>query len=164
MSTVTRRAATVATGFLLSLVTALATTTTASPATAAAAACPGPGARVKATSPSVFLVDPEGFLRHIPNATVYNRLYAGWSGITTLTDSALHSCWPYDYPEQYPLTDAYLVKTSGSSKVYIYDWGRGGYRWIVNASTFEDKYHFSWADVRTQVLDPDSLLPSWPWD
>ncbi|MER6162051.1 hypothetical protein ABT147_42285 [Streptomyces sp. NPDC001868] len=169
MNAIARRTIALTTGLLLSLVTAH--TAAATPAAAVldagaveAAACPGPGARVKtSTAPDVYLVDPEGFLRHIPSSTVYLQLYNNWS-YTTISDSELYNCWPYADPGQYPLTNAYLVKTSSSPKIYIYDWGRDGYRWIINASTFEVKYGFSWGKVKTQELDPGSILNSWPWD
>ncbi|MEI5527926.1 hypothetical protein WB401_14160 [Streptomyces brasiliscabiei] len=164
--TTTRRVLSLAAGLLLSLTAA--PTAFAAPAngtrtaaeTVAAAACPGPGTRLMTPSSSaVYLVDPEGFIRHIPNQTAYFQLWDSWSGITTISDSEFNNCWEWDAS----FTNAYLVRAPGSSRIYLYDSYRRGYRWIINASVFEDKYKFSWNKVRTQELDPDSVLTSLPW-
>ncbi|MGW0706361.1 hypothetical protein ACWD4G_10410 [Streptomyces sp. NPDC002643] len=131
---------------------------------AAAAACPAPGSRVKTpTSARVHLVDPDDWLRHIPDSTVYFSLWDSWNGIVTISDSLLASCWPSADNIPLPLTNAHLAKTSSSSKVYIYDSSYGGYRWITSADTF-NHYDFAWGKIRTQEIDPDSVLHSHPWD
>ena len=110
----------------------------------------------------IYLVDPQGTLRHIPDGTVYDQLYDDWN-YRTLSDIELSSCWPYP-PRKYPLNDAHLVKTDDSTKVYIYDAHYKRYRWIVDGYTFATKYGFSWDKVRTLELDPESVNWSWPWD
>ena len=41
-----------------------------------------PGVRAKtAGDPAVYLIDPEGYRRHIPNPEVYGRLFKSWDGI-----------------------------------------------------------------------------------
>ncbi|MFF7388621.1 hypothetical protein ACFZAE_09245 [Streptomyces scabiei] len=157
MHAITRRTIAVLSGLLLSLTTAH--TVAAAPT---AADCRGPGARLKTPSSSaVYLVDPQGTLRHIPDGTVYDRLFDDWN-YWTVSDSELSSCWPYP-PRKYPLNGAHLVKTGDSAKVYIYDSHYNRYRWIVDGYTFATKYGFSWDKVRTQELDPDSIERSWPW-
>jgi hypothetical protein len=104
-----------------------------------------PGERIKGpNSPAVYLVDPEGRRRWIPNERLYTELFRSWNGIKVRSDiNCIIRGRDLD-----PI-DTALRKSSDSPKVYIV---MNGYkRWIVSEAVF-NKYHFNWGSV--VVRDP----------
>ena len=121
----------------------------------AAAACPAPGTRVKvSTSPSVYLVEPNGDWGFIPTETDYFHLFASWSGLVVVGG--------YSCANITSLAGAVLVKRSGDPRVYIYDAEHGLYRWIPTETAF-NKYHFAWAKIQTRSSISPIGGASWNW-
>lgn len=125
-----------------------------------AAACPQPGVRVKLSyRPEVYLIDPEGDLNWIPNATVYNSLFDNWLGILEF-NNLFTEC--YAGRPTYVLHDGHLAKTSSNSAVYIYQDAVGGYRKILNTAVFEH-YRFSWTKVKIKSSISPMTGLVWGW-
>ncbi|WP_461059163.1 helix-turn-helix domain-containing protein [Streptomyces pseudoechinosporeus] len=128
-----------------------------SPASATTA-CPTPGQRFKTpTHDRVYLVGPGSRLYYIPDATVYFNLWDDWNGVAVVSGSVFADC---AWDEARELANAFLAKTSGSSRAYIWDaWY--GYRWITNRTVF-NKYGFSEAKIQTRSsLSPISGDTGW---
>jgi hypothetical protein len=97
------------------------------------------GLRVKTpNSPAIFLIDPEGYRRWIPNPATYNNLFRDWNGVVVdinIGDIALGL----------NLTDgALLVRAAGTAPVYFVS--NGTKRWITSPAAM-DKYYFNWNTV-----------------
>lgn len=105
------------------------------------------GLRVTSLQPGnpIYMVDPEGFLRKIPNPETYNNLFVNWSGIIQmdLIDIAIGT----------PITDgAILAKRNIDGSVYIVS--NGMERPILSPEVM-NKYNFNWAAI---YLVPHVLL------
>jgi hypothetical protein len=120
-----RKAALALTGAVLAggLVTATSGAASAAPApkagasaqTASAATCPAPGHRIKdSSSATVYLVGPGGRLYYFPDSSDYFGLYTSYSGITTVSSSALDTCYAQSQGIAYALVDARLDKVNGT--------------------------------------------------
>src|ERR1700732_1131 len=83
------------------------------------------GLRLKSpTGPQVYLIDPEGYRRWIPNPTTYNHLFRDWNGIITDINTI-------EIAEAAPLTDgAVLAVGAGTGPVYLVS--NGMKRWITS--------------------------------
>src|SRR5260370_3926566 len=98
--------------------------------------------------PEVYLIDPDGYRRRIPNHTTYNRLFRNWSGVddeARLQEIALG-------PEL--TTGTILVRGDAVDASYLLDQGRK--RMVTDAAVM-DKYWFNWSRifaVRQAVIDP----------
>lgn len=116
-----------------------------------AADCPTQGQLFKTyTHERVYLVGPGRRLYYIPNATTYFNLWDNWDAVTSVGSEAFADC---DWPRAYELTDAFLVKPSGSARPYIWDaWS--GYRRIASEAVL-NRYGFS----RTKVQIRTGLSP-----
>ena len=136
----------------------LAAAAFAVPAQPASAACPdggypGPsGQRVKSpTSDAVFLIDPAGYKRPIPDPTTYNQFFRGWEGITTTSETNCY--WTGSTIE---LGFDYLAKTSSGAYYFVDSTGSTQVaRWIPSVAIY-DKYYFSWGTpqlVSQQFID-----------
>jgi hypothetical protein len=123
-----------------------------------------PGARIKDPSKDeVYLIDPEGYRRHIPNEAAYNRLFRSWDGIQSTTNTACIKLGP-------PLDSAEvkIVKSSSNGNYYIADKPVPNsslvtYRWIISPEVF-DKYNFKWenpANVSQTQLDQKADVRFW---
>jgi hypothetical protein len=115
------------------------------PVTAVAAIPPPPdrcwpsGTRIKSpSSPTVYLIGPEGIWHPIPDETTYFRLFTSWSGLVVSSD---FTCFDLGNA----LSGARLVKTSSRPEVYLNY--AGVYRWIPNETTF-NYYHFAWSKIQ----------------
>lgn len=131
----------------------------------AASACPDerylglPGHRVKApNSPEVFMVDPEGDRRLIPDPGTYLRLFRDWGGIITIND--MHcirrgkDVSPRDFLAQSDSgPEVFFVEFLYQSGDFLVYWPR----WIPSVSVF-DRYHFRWQSV---ALTSGSWLAAW---
>jgi hypothetical protein len=81
----------------------------------------------------VYLVDPAGYRRRVPDEAVYNRLFRDWSGISE--ELGLD-----DVPSRPPFTSAtMLVRGDASSAVFLLDQGR---KRLVTGSASMKKYWF----------------------
>lgn len=122
------------------------------------AACPPSATRVKTTtSPAIYLIGPHATAYWIPSPQDYLTLFSTWSGIYTISDDLMWSC----FDGYWTMTDPHLAKKANESKVYIYDSSHGGYRWITSPDIFI-KYGFAWDKIRIQsVIWP---ISSEPWD
>ena len=109
------------------------------------------GLRLKAPNDAtLYLVDPDGFLRSIPNPATYNNLFRDWNGVVISTDIPSIS-------QGLNLTDgAVLVTASGTALVYLVS--NGIKRWITSPATM-DKYYFNW---KTIFSVPHILVDSIP--
>jgi len=112
------------------------------------------GQRMKSPAhPAVFLIDPEGYKRWIPNPATYNNLFVDWAGIYVDADVI--------YIDQGPsLSDgAFLAKASNSAAVYLVS--NGQKRWITSPAVM-NKYYFNWGAIN--VLPPAYLeaVPTGP--
>ena len=110
------------------------------------------GLRVKLPNhPEVYLIDPEGYRRWIPNPDTYNNLFRGWDGIVVDIDIN-------EIAQAAPLSDgAILARAANAAPVYLVS--NGVKRWITSPQVM-DKYHFRWD--RVYVLPPAvvNLIPT----
>lgn len=108
------------------------------------------GLRVKLpTQPQVYLIDPDGFLRWIPNPPTYNNLFRDWNGIIVDIDVN-------EIAQGVPLSDGAVLAKGATAPVYLVS--NGEKRWITSPAAM-DKYYFNW---RTIVVMPQVLLDSIP--
>lgn len=122
------------------------------------AACPAPGQRFKTpTDDRVYLVGPGSRLYYVPDAIVYFNLWDDWNAVAIAPGGVFEDC---AWDEAYELAGAFLARTSGSSRAYIWDaWY--GYRPIPNRTVL-DTYGFSEAKIRTRPsLSPVSGDADW---
>jgi hypothetical protein len=109
------------------------------------------GARLKSpTAPEVYLVDPSGYLRWVPNPDTYDNLFRDWNGITISTglDAIARGS---------DITSgAVLSKGSNSDQVYLIS--NGIRRWITSPAVM-DKYYFNWNKI---VVVPQVVIDSIP--
>jgi len=112
------------------------------------------GERMKSPgNPAVFLIDPEGYKRWIPNAATYNNLFVDWTGIIENTD--VLSIYPGP-----PLSDgAFLAKASNSAAVYLVS--NGQKRWLTSPAVM-DKYHFNWGAINVLLPAHLEAIPTGP--
>jgi hypothetical protein len=103
----------------------------------------------------VYLVDPAGYRRHVPDVATYERLFRSWDGIATLPDVD-------ELPDRPPLGDGtMLVRGDATGAVYVIDQGRK--RRIASPHTM-DKYWFDWSrvcPVRQVLVDHFSCGNHW---
>jgi hypothetical protein len=114
------------------------------------------GLRLKApNSAPIYLVDPGGFLRWIPDPPTYNNLFRDWNGVVISTEI------PSIARGSNLTSGAVLAKGIGTAPVYIVSNGTKG--WITSPAAM-DKYYFNW---NTVVQVPEVLVdfipngPSW---
>jgi hypothetical protein len=102
------------------------------------------GLRVKAPNAApIYLIDPEGYRRWIPDPTTYDNLFRDWNGVIVALDIT-------SVPERPPLSHgAALVRGNGQAPVYLVS--NGIKRWITSPAAM-DKYYFDWDKI--QVLAP----------
>ncbi|HEV3194185.1 MAG TPA: hypothetical protein VGY54_26955, partial [Polyangiaceae bacterium] len=104
----------------------------------------------------IYVVDPDGFRRRIPNHTTYNRLFRNWSGIDD--EPNLHEI--AIGPEL--TTGTILVRGDAADAIYLLDQGRK--RLVADAAAM-DKYWFNWSRifaVRQAVID--RIPPGADWE
>jgi hypothetical protein len=114
------------------------------------------GLRVKLPNePAIYLIDPDGYRRWIPNPQTYNNLFRDWNGVVIDIDVN-------EIAAGSPLTDgAVLVIGIGTAPVYLVS--NGIKRWITSPATM-DKYYFNWQTVFQiphVVVDSIPTGPSW---
>jgi len=112
------------------------------------------GLRVKSpnTAP-IYLVDPEGYRRWIPNPATYNNLFRDWTGVAVDLGTNLISARP-------ALDDgAFLARAPGTAPVYLVS--NGVKRWVVSPATM-DKYWFDWNKVRAVPAPALNSIPTGP--
>jgi hypothetical protein len=98
----------------------------------------------------IYLVDPEGFRRRIPNHTVYSRLFRSWHGIIDVHDlDAIAEGVAF-------AVDTRLVRGDDSYAIYIVDDGR---KRALASKAVMDKYWFDWSGV---ALVPQLLIDPMP--
>lgn len=111
--------------------------------------------RVLPGSTSVYVVDPDGYRRCVPNHLTYNRLFRGWQGVVDDPDVL-------GIAERPPMTtSARLIRGDLSSTVYLFDSGVKG---CIPSHSAMDKYWFSWE--RIEVLKQyfvDTIPNGRPW-
>jgi hypothetical protein len=114
------------------------------------------GLRVRSpNSAPIYLIDPEGYRRWIPNPATYDSLFRSWDGVVDDLGTNLIATRP-------ALDDgAFLARAPGSAPVFLIS--NGQKRWIVFA-TGMDKYWFDWnkvRDVPASALDAIPTGPHW---
>jgi hypothetical protein len=93
---------------------------------------------VRPGRPDVYLVDPSGYRRRIPNHTTYNRLFRDWRGISDSNDLE-------EIAEGPALKSAtILVRGDGAARIYLLDDGR---KHFIPNDTVMDKYWFNWGRI-----------------
>ena len=106
--------------------------------------------------PDIYLIDPDGYRRRIPNYSTYNRLFRTWCGIdddARLDRIALR-------PEF--TTSTILVRGDASCGIYLLDQGRK--RRIAHDAVM-DTYCFNWNGVLgIRQVDLDGIAPGADWD
>jgi hypothetical protein len=94
------------------------------------------GVRMKLPNdPAIYLIDPDGYRRWIPDPETYNNMFRNWDGVIVdidVNDIAVASQLSHG---------ALLIKASSSAPVYLLS--NGIKRWIT-APEVMDKYYFSW--------------------
>ena len=109
------------------------------------------GLRLKApNNAAVYVVDPQGFLRWIPDPTTYNNLFRDWNSIIVDIDLVNIATGP-------ALTSG-AVLARGSTEAAVYLISNGRKDWITSPAAM-DKYDFNW---NTIVQVPNILVDSIP--
>jgi hypothetical protein len=90
--------------------------------------------RVVPETAAVFLVDPEGYRRRVPNSMTYNRLFRSWHDV--VDDANMEEI--AERPEF--TTGAMLVRGEVSPAIFLLD--HAVKRWIVSDAALE-KYWFN---------------------
>jgi hypothetical protein len=101
----------------------------------------------------VYLIDPQGYKRGIPDPTTYNNLFRDWNNIVTSIDITMISDGPGFAPGS-------ILITAPGSGVYLLD---NGIKKGISSPAVMDKYYFNWGRIVT--LPPIVLtdLPSGSW-
>jgi hypothetical protein len=103
----------------------------------------------------IYLVDPDGFRRLVPNYTTYNRLFRSWSGI--MDDARLADIAPRP-----PFsTGTVLVRGDASERIYLVDEGQ---RRRITSAAVMDRYWFDWARlfvVKQALIDRIPMGLDW---
>ncbi|GAA0588796.1 hypothetical protein GCM10010172_87190 [Paractinoplanes ferrugineus] len=112
-------------------------------------------ARVKSpTQPQVYVIDPEGYRRWIPNPATYESLFRSWEGIVVSLETN-------QIAERAPLDDgAFLGKAESQPHVYLVS--NGMKRWIINMGVF-DKGWFTGARMKTLPDAAMAAIPTGPY-
>ena len=101
----------------------------------------------------IYLIDPEGYRRWIPNPATYDALFRDWGGVVSDLGTNQISARPaLD-------NGAFLARAPGTAPVYLIS--NGVKRWIVYATTM-DKYWFDWAKVHDLSAGALNSIPSGP--
>ena len=112
------------------------------------------GLRVKLpTQPQIYLIDPSGARRWVPDPTTYNNLFRDWNGVVVHIDIN-------EIFEGTALTSgAILGRATNAAPVYLIS--NGVKRWITSPAVM-DKYYFNWN--RIYVMPPSAIdsIPSGP--
>jgi hypothetical protein len=147
------------------LVTLLTAAAFVPPALPASAACPDggyagtPGQRVKSpTNATVYMIDPAGYKRRIPNPTTYNQFFRDWNGIITTAETTCYWTGP-----EIEVSIDFLARTNGGAYYWVETTGPNQVaRWIPSSAVY-DKYHFSWSKpgVLSQQWFDDHRGPNW---
>ena len=110
---------------------------------------------VRPGRPDVYLVDPAGYRRRVPNHTTYSRLFRDWQGIVDSHDLD-------DLAEGPPLKSAtILVRGDAEARIYLLDDGR---KHLIPSTTVMDKYWFNWGRicvVRQVLIDHIPIGEAW---
>jgi hypothetical protein len=86
----------------------------------------------------IYLVDPDGYRRRIPNYTTYSRLFRSWDGVTDLPCLA-------DVAVRPELTmGTVLVRGDASPRIYLLD---DGLMRLISGPPIMEKYWFHWEQV-----------------
>jgi hypothetical protein len=112
------------------------------------------GLRVQSpnTAP-IYLIDPEGYRRWIPNPATYDSLFRNWNGVAVDLGTNLIASRP-------ALDDgAFLARAPGTAPVYLVS--NGVKRWVVSPATM-DKYWFDWSKVRDVPAPALNSIPTGP--
>jgi hypothetical protein len=106
-------------------------------------------------STSVFLVDPDGYRRAVPNSVTYNRLFRSWQG--AIDDPDLEGI------AERPgfSTSVMLIRGDLSTILYLLD---HGLKRCIPGPAMMDKYWFNWdrIEVLKQFL-VDTIPSGRPW-
>jgi hypothetical protein len=106
-------------------------------------------------NPDIYVIDPQGYRRCIPNHTTYNRLFRDWTGIEDETRSEAIAVGS-------PLSrGTILVHANAAAPIYLLDNGR---RRLVRDALMMNKYWFNFAHVfscRQTILDRLPLGRDW---
>lgn len=104
------------------------------------------GLRVKfPANPAIYLIDPSGIRRWIPNPETYNNLFRDWNGVIIDIDIG-------EITEGPSLTNgAFLARAINAAPVYLIS--NGEKRWITSPAVME-RYHFDWNRIQlvSQIL------------
>jgi hypothetical protein len=108
--------------------------------------------RVKSPATAhVYLIDPWGFKRWIPNASTYENLFYGWNGIHV--DLNVN-----DISDGAPLSDdAHLAKATDSQPVYLLS--NGCKSWISSPGVMTN-CNFDWQKIRTYAPVVINSIPN----
>ncbi|WP_430784038.1 hypothetical protein [Actinoplanes sp. G11-F43] len=98
------------------------------------------GVRIKAPNrPEIYLIDPEGYRRWIPNPATFDALFRNWEGVITDINTV-------KIPQRSAIDeDAVLAKSKNSPRVYLIS--NGQKRWVVSPAVF-DRNWFAWDKIR----------------
>jgi hypothetical protein len=98
------------------------------------------GLRVQSpNSAPIYLIDPDGYRRWIPDPATYDSLFRDWGGVVVdLGTNRITEGPALDH-------GAFLAIAPGTNPVYLVS--NGQKRWIVSPATM-DKYWFDWAKIR----------------
>jgi hypothetical protein len=105
--------------------------------------------------PQIYVIDPEGYRRWIPNPSTYDNLFNTWDGV--IVDLGTHNI-----PEAAALSNgAFLAKSPDAVQVYLVS--NGQKRWITSPPVF-DHYRFNGnkiQSVSSVALDAIPTGPPW---
>ena len=114
------------------------------------------GLRIKSpTDTAIYLIDPEGYRRHIPNPETYENLFRDWNGIVADINAN-------DIARGPALSSgAVLAKSPGRAEVYLVS---NGIKRHIASPAVMDKYYFDGGKVQTMsqsVLDSIPTGQTW---
>jgi hypothetical protein len=112
------------------------------------------GLRLVAPNPTaIYLVDPHGYLRWIPDPTTYNYLFRDWNGIVTDVDLI-------NIAQGAPLSSgALLAQGVGTLAIYLVS---NGSKQLITSPAAMDKYYFNYNTVAHVPYILVEYIPSGP--
>lgn len=101
----------------------------------------------------IYVVDPQGYRRRIPNHTIYGRLFRSWSGITD------EPCLAEIASRPQLTTGTVLMRGDASARIYFLD---EGLTRLITDTTVMDKYWFGWSQILVVSQELIERIPAGP--
>jgi hypothetical protein len=113
------------------------------------------GVRVQSpNSAPIYLIDPDGYRRWIPDPATFDSLFRDWTGV--VVDLGTNRI------AEGPALDsgAFLARAPNTAPVYLIS--NGVKRWITSPAAM-DRYWFDWAKIREVPAPGLAAIPNGPY-